>query len=547
MMSHETIILAGMDVTLKRLLAFTSGKDVELACAAVKVLGVLAPDDPEIARGLAKLLDAGNLTLVQYALSALAESAGPEILEPVSRHLAAPPPLGPAAAAFLERHPVEARPILVGMLARKDAPSVRAALAVLARLPAKDLDPASFLPALKSPEEAVIREATEILRARVESLPKEKLAAFLKKLKAFSETKEARASPGTLTACVKLMGAAGPEGDLSTLLAYTENANPPRVRKNAFYALVKREIPKKDGARAAKAALHALTGDRDVAEAAGEFLKKIPAERSWEGNLAAALSPSNSGPGRAAAIAQAARLPARSAISLLLPVLGEKDPEGRHAAARALARVPSVVVPLLKHVDRKLPNEAAWGIAEALRLARETVTEADKKALRDRLLALLAKDDPAAEVLVDTAREIAPDVVGRALLAKALAEKDPARRTESLKRTLRVSPDVHEARIALALLDIRKNSRDLSPQARGTDRGLATLSGAAKADPKGTAAALAKEKGLSAQDLYYVGFHFAERTGPEGEFGKLVLAAFLKRFPKDDRAEAARNKLKLGT
>ncbi len=545
MMRHAAIILARMDATLKRLLALSSDKDVELACAAVKVLGILAPKEPEVAKSLTRLLAGANLTLVHYALSALAESAGPEILEPVAGHLAAPPPLGPAARGFVERHLAAARGILTRIISGKDAAVARAALALLAKLPPKELDPAALLPALKSPDEETIRDATEILRARVGDLPKDRLAAFLKKLSAFARTKEARSSPATLTACVKLLGAAGPEGDLATLLAYTEEGNPTRVRKNAFYALAKQEIPKRETARAAKAALAALapTADPDVSESAGELLKKLPPDKTWAKGLAAALA--GGGPGRAQAIAAAARLPAGPAVDLLFPLLGAREPDTRHATARALSRVPGAAPLLLKHVDRKLPNEAAWGVAEALRLARETAGAADRKALRDRLLALLAKDDPSAEVLVDAAREIAPDVAGPALLAAALKEKDPARRTEGLKRTLRVWPDAPEARLALALADIRKNSRDLSPQARGADRGLSTLAGAAKADPKGTAAALAKEKGLSAQDLYYVGFHFAERTGPEGEFGTLVLKAFLKRFPKDDRAEAARNKLRI--
>lgn len=533
-----------MDATLKRLLAFCSGKDLELACAAVKVLGVLAPKDPEVRKGLSRLLEAENPTLVHYALAALRDAAGPEILEPVMRHLSAPAPLGPEAVAFAERHLAAARPFLVKAAAQKDPGRARAAIALLGKVPPADLDPAALLPVLKSADEATIQEATALLRARVEGMSRDRLAAFLKKLKGFSETREVRAAPAALTACVKLLGAAGPGGDLKSLLAYAADGKlAPRVRRNAFFGLAKAEIPKKESARAAKAALAALVEDPAVAEAAGELLKKLPPEPAWKGPLAAALG--TPGPGRGAALSAAARLGGRTAVELLLPLLGHKEPDSRHAAARALARAEGAVALLVKQVDKKLSNEAAWGIAEAVRLSREGMTPADKKALRDRVLALLAKDDPTAEVLADAAREAAPEIVGPALLAKALAEKDPARRAEALKRTLRVWPEAAEAKLALALADIRKGSKDLSPAARAQDRGLATLATLAKGDAAGTAAALAKEKGLSSQDLYYVGFHFAERAGPEGEFGRLVLKAFLKRFPKDERAEGARNKLKL--
>ena len=49
---------------------------------------------------------------------------------------------------------------------------------------------------------------------------------------------------------------------------------------------------------------------------------------------------------------------------------------------------------------------------------------------------------------------------------------------------------------------------------------------------------------LDADDLYYLGFHFAEHAGTMGEFGGKVLKLLLKRFPKNKLAASAKNKLK---
>ena len=51
-------------------------------------------------------------------------------------------------------------------------------------------------------------------------------------------------------------------------------------------------------------------------------------------------------------------------------------------------------------------------------------------------------------------------------------------------------------------------------------------------------------KWLDADDLYYLGFHFAEHAGVLGEFGGKVLKLLLKRFPKNKLAASAKNKLK---
>ncbi len=541
-----------MDATLSRLVSFIGAggahKDMELACAAAKVLGALGGSEAPVRKALEKLLASPNETLAHYALSALAPAAGPEILDRVVGRLAANPPLSSDAAAFVTRHLEKAAPLLVKALADRNPRQAQAALKLLAGLPSGKLDPAALLPALKGGDTALIQEATAVIRERLAGLSAAKQAPFAKKLKAFSERKEVRASPDTLTACVKILGAALPAGDLGELLTYTAPTHPTRIRRNAFFALAEQElskVPKAKTARIVQTALAALAEEPAIAEAAAELLKKFMPEKSWRSGLAAGLD--KEGPARKFALWAAERLPAKEAIEFLLPTFSHQDGEFRHAAARALGQMNGVARALMIRVDKKLDNAAAWGIGEALKNARARLSEADKKLLRDRLLMLLSKNDPAAEVLVDVAREAAPEIVGPALLKKALEQKDPERRREGLKKTLRVWPDAREAKLALALADIREGKKDLAPAARSSDKGLATLSGLARTetDAKETAELLGREKSLSAEELYYIGFHFAERSGPEGALGRAVLKTLLKRFPKHAQAAAAANKLKL--
>ena len=49
---------------------------------------------------------------------------------------------------------------------------------------------------------------------------------------------------------------------------------------------------------------------------------------------------------------------------------------------------------------------------------------------------------------------------------------------------------------------------------------------------------------LSPEDLFYLGFHFAEGTGPERDFAAGVLKLVVKKSPKSQTGKGARAKLR---
>ena len=66
-----------MDRMLKQICALLDSKDVELQCAAARVLGELKPRNGEIRRSLAGHLSNPNLTVKNYILSTLEHIPGP--------------------------------------------------------------------------------------------------------------------------------------------------------------------------------------------------------------------------------------------------------------------------------------------------------------------------------------------------------------------------------------------------------------------------------------------------------------------------------------
>jgi len=91
---------------------------------------------------------------------------------------------------------------------------------------------------------------------------------------------------------------------------------------------------------------------------------------------------------------------------------------------------------------------------------------------------------------------------------------------------------------------LKLSNKELDAEARARDPALYQFADLIRQDEPGTYKEVEATKWLGADELYYLGFHFAEHAGVMGEFGGKVLKLLLKRFPKNKLAAAAKNKLK---
>ena len=84
----------------------------------------------------------------------------------------------------------------------------------------------------------------------------------------------------------------------------------------------------------------------------------------------------------------------------------------------------------------------------------------------------------------------------------------------------------------------------LSPEARAGDPCLSQFATLCQGYEAELSAQLEKIKWLEAEDLYYLGFHFAEQVGQQRQFGGKVLRLLMKRSPRTKLAQAAKSKLR---
>jgi hypothetical protein len=209
---------------------------------------------------------------------------------------------------------------------------------------------------------------------------------------------------------------------------------------------------------------------------------------------------------------------------------------GKEAAAPLLAKA------LLgtKDVDR------AWILRNVLRPMATKVAPAVRKQLLETAMKKLGDGERGWEALLDVVRDADPDGVAQALraLAAKLRRSGAADKALTVIRLLcRAERATDEDRYALVSLELAKSPRDTRPAARAGDETLRML-GAMLGRGYDVAKALRTDRTLGLDEIYYVGFHFAEEGHPLGEE---LLEEVVKKGGRAKIARMAKNKLELST
>lgn len=252
-----------------------------------------------------------------------------------------------------------------------------------------------------------------------------------------------------------------------------------------------------------------------------------------------------------------------AARQLALEKLGDRD----------TAEVADALMQQIRHPDRALRDGA---------LARLAKLKHGQKALTKALLAAESAD-PAwvlARAIVPFAKEFPPDWREKVFaqicehleandrrvdaLLFLLREAEPAELRDRLEQravALRKKKDYATAlhylrlltrdpaigfgvRLELACCGLKLSSRELSAESRAADPCLGNFGHLLQQDEAALIQQIEKTKWLEPEELYYLGFHFAEQLGRARKFAADVLKLVGKRSPRSKVAQAAKSKLK---
>ncbi len=537
-----------MDAVTRKLCALLDRDDVELQCSAARVLGELGSAGREVRLCLAKHLKTQNLTLKHYLLSALERLPGREALPYLfpllreggkvqERALALIGSCGPAAVQEGRRlfagADEEFRKLIVRIFGALG--TVEACAFLVGCIP-------GATPDLRRSVGLALREAMEKLPAAGKKL-------LLKKIDALFSSPKGTVSAEVAAAGVMLLGCAADPASLGKLIRAAAPDQPAPVREQALRALARIDIPRAR-AREGVAALVPALRESDYANVVRHALAVLH-RVEFPGTLAAKLDEELRGAHpavRSFLLSKMSAFGSKENIARLIGHLNAGSFDERRAAQEALAGIPAAAAEILKELDAAKDYEAAMRLVSILKAQGAKPDAAEKRRLFDRMEKLRAAGDAraaayaAALTVADPAFLISRvlGVVRRLKSRKAFAEAD------ALFATLaRHAPLDDELKFERAVVKLRRGLPDLASSQRDEHEGLRLIAELLRQEGFPLLRRLKAEKALGPEELYHVGFHFAEKLFAQREFGVALLRHLASRSPRSKAGTAARRKLEI--
>ncbi len=535
-----------LDATAKKILRLLRPESPpDLRRAAVQVLGEVATRGSEINSTLTEALsdpDAGvRLEALQTVGKLRIEQALPQLLKRITEGGAESEAAALAAARLGDRG-IRGLQELMHHVASGLRRRIAAAMASSGGASAET----AAVEALLDTDPGVVDAAARSLSAEIPSLDTasretlgERLLGLLKKKKG------PPLPPVSETAIVRLLAALGDERAEAALWERTQPTYRPEVRGAALQALARsNQALSKDKLKRLLSC--AADADFRVVMPALMMLKGVPVTDRQVADWLPLLDAPDVAVRRAAIDKIGDRDTAEVAAALLRQ-LNHGDRPLREQALAKLTQLNKGRQALAEAVlDAATPDEA-WFLARAIApFFRDFSAQAADK-LFAKACQYLDAGDRRADALLFLMREADPRSLRDRLEERGVAlrkKKDYARALTYFRLLARDPACAASVRFELAGCGLKVSTKDLNADARAADPALQQFAALIHSHESEVSEMLQKAKWLDAEDLFYLGFHFAEKDRQEQIFGGEALKLAIKRSPKSKLAKDAKTKLK---
>lgn len=347
------------------------------------------------------------------------------------------------------------------------------------------------------------------------------------------------------TALVRLLAAIGDARAEPVFWARVEAPQPTEIRVASLQALGK--MPPPSGAAALKR-LFACAADRVFAVAAPALmiLKAIPVNGKTLKDWLPLLEAPDVGT-RRFAIEKIGDQDTAEVAAALMKQLHHPDRALRDQALACLGRLEHGREALAAELLNAATPEDAWPLARAQTPVAPSYSAALRARLFNQACKYLEAEDRRAEPLLFLLREANNRDLRDRLeeRAETLRKKKQYAGALQYLRLLGRDPACgEELRFLLAACGLKRSQHDLSAEGRAADPSLGQFARLIHNHQTDPLVYVRKASWLAPEDLFYLGFHFAEGTGPERTFGGEVLKLVLKRSPRSQVAKDAKSKLR---
>lgn len=219
----------------------------------------------------------------------------------------------------------------------------------------------------------------------------------------------------------------------------------------------------------------------------------------------------------------------------------------RDAARGRLQKLKTGRKALVKALVESQGHDDTWQLARTVAGFAKDLTPAAREDVFKTACEYLEKSDHRTDPFLFVLREIDAGELQEKLVEQAVAlrKKKKYEAAMTYLKAVARDPSVGFAvRLEIALTGLKVSQKEMDPHARDADPCLRSFDTLFQQDAEQLLKEVEKAKFLDPEDLFYVGFHFAEQVGRPRQFGIDLLKLVVKRSPKGEVGKSAKNKLK---
>lgn len=534
-----------MDIPAKKLVRLLhADQPADLRAAAVLVLAELGVKDADANSEIIARLDDSDATVRGYALRAAGKlkitKALPVLLDRIKgggeeARLAAESVAKLGADAVKKLHD----------LLHQVVPGVRKYIAVALTSDAAGSGADAGVSVLLDKDPQVAVAAANAIISRLPTMPADRKKELVGELIVIAKDKKNKLPPTAEGPVVKLLAALNDPAAADVLWDRTGPPHNHDVRAIAMNA-VGGWMQKPTADQWKRLFASAVDRDFTVAAPALVLLTKFPASDKQLGDWLALLNAPDLAP-RRLAVEKIGDRDTPEVAAGLMEQLTHPNRELRDLARSKLAALDHGRQALVKSVLASETNDELWALVKLIAPFAKGVSGKLRTDVLTRACKFLEADDHRSDPLFFLLREADAPSLREEVFERATARRKKKDYEMALKylKLLARDPSVgFDVRFELATVGLKLSGKNVAADARSLDLCLRNFSTALGLDATKTLDLVGKAKWLDADDLFYLGFHFAEHTGQEKEFGVGVLKQLIKANGKTKAAANAKNKLK---
>lgn len=536
-----------MDRTFNQLLTLVENGTIEQRCAALLVLGALKLQQTQVIKRADAALDHANPVLKDFALRYFEEVQTNAAIPSLLRFLDDPEKeMQERAIQCLSR----AAQAAVGPLLQSAPTATRGwqlnAARVLCAVPGKAAL-TGLLSMLLAGTDEFNKLVCDLMMPVLRAMEGKEQAQCYQAVEAFAAKLDLHQQSAAAISAARLLGLLGrpqARGWLFKLVGAEHHAS---LRTHSLVALL-RCLREHDLRKDEHAKLIALLEETDFTEITRLALELLDTHPMPEGSrpLLSRLLESPHPAVQKFALRKMADFGTPATVRTLIEQLGDSDYRRREVAARSLHKIPEARAALLKELLACDDPSKAWSIAELLPAYDGKWRQETLEALWRRLQTAVAAEDRIQTAFLHVLKQAGAEHTYEQLAAQAGKLIKAKKHKEALPflTLLKEFPEIKpEDRFRFALAQLKAYSHAVA--SRRQQPAVDLLGDLYRNSAYPLFETMKKEKNLTPDDLFYLGFSLVERSGEERNLGRDLLEHLAASFPRTKIGKNSKNKLKL--